>query len=359
MLCWRRLKQSAASMRTAVKPAKTSTPPLPIDVSSHVNGFDARPVLNSYSARFRVVVKPSRQATPARHCVDSENAVARFLEAARDRGLSEKTVEAYAWALGKLPAKLPTKPRELRRLLGRLDSLSKESRRDIVRVWRQFYRFTKTELAIPYPMDGVKAPPPERILHVPFTLDELKRLWSIGCCDDRDRALFALLIEAGPRLGEIANLQPADIQPDGTVIVTGKTGPRPIVVSALTLELLQRISSARVVWQNRKRPGKPLKSRGVQQMWKRIVARAGVRQTKENAIQPGIRRRRGLHAGRRSAASYLNAGGMPTSMLQTLLGHASITTTESYITQSMDAIAKRHRQATPLRLVTELEAVDR
>ena len=76
-------------------------------------------------------------------------------------------------------------------------------------------------------------------------VDRITRDYSVK--QNRDRALVATLANTGARVGEIAALKPADIQP-GKLSVRGKTGYRALTISPNVEDLIRRQVSGGVVW---------------------------------------------------------------------------------------------------------------
>jgi len=71
------------------------------------------------------------------------------------------------------------------------------------------------------------------------------------------------------------------------------------------------------------RGGKPLGRRGLQQRWRRMAMRAGI-----------TGKRRGIHTGRHTHATYSLAAGEYLGNLQERLGHADPRTTMEYVHQA-------------------------
>ena len=154
--------------------------------------------------------------------VRSAEATGYFLDECRARGLSPRTLEAYAWALARVPEELPRHRRPRAGAAARAptcsgaegDGLAAESARDVHRVWRAFYRWAEApdtlELS-PNPMGGIRASRRERMLPRVFSDAELGRIWA-GAESARDRGLVGFALDTGARLGEVAALRWADVQ---------------------------------------------------------------------------------------------------------------------------------------------------
>ena len=150
----------------------------------------------------------------------------------------------------------------------------------------------------------------------PWSVEECRRLLAAGE-SWRDRALVAVLVASGARIGEVVAAAAGDF--DGECLVlTGKTGsrsvpPGPSACSALTWYLRQRQFDD---------PAAPL-FRGRQ-------GRLSARQARD--VVHGVCRRarlapRGPHAFRHAAASRWLRAGIPLAVVSAALGHARTSTT--------------------------------
>ncbi len=183
------------------------------------------------------------------------------------------------------------------------------------------------------PAESLSLPRPEK--HLPETLgvEQVRKLVeSIESSDPqgcRDRAMLELLYSSGLRVSELcaARLENLDLDA-GFIRVTGKgskTRLIPIGNPAATairryLEsgrppLVRRWTGAEVFLSIR---GKKLTSQRVWQLIKQYAARAGI----ETNVYP--------HLLRHSFATHLLGGGADLRIIQELLGHADISTTQIY-----------------------------
>jgi site-specific recombinase XerD len=166
----------------------------------------------------------------------------------------------------------------------------------------------------------------------------------------RNRALIAVLWRCGLRIGEARGLAVKDFDPDsGTLVVQrGKGGKRRVVgVDAGTVALLGRWLELR-----RKRglpsgraplfcslAGGPLDLSYVRHMLPRLARKAG------------IERRVHSHGLRHAFAVDLVRGGAPLYVVRDALGHASVATTQVYLSRvgAYEAVdAMRNREWSPL-----------
>jgi len=168
----------------------------------------------------------------------------------------------------------------------------------------------------------------------------------------RDRAMLSVTYAAGLRVSELVGLTSADVDLNrGIVSAFGKGGKRRLVpLGSVTLDHLEAYLNARAAPSVRAAPrlrkpgpdvlfpsprGGPLTRQGY---WK-IVARY--------ARGIGLRGRVYPHQLRHSFATHLLTGGADLRSVQTMLGHASVATTEIYTHVSGDHVRNAHRRSHP------------
>lgn len=199
---------------------------------------------------------------------------------------------------------------------------------------RIFFRFLAARKGwAQNPAESLSLPRPEK--HLPDTLHEedVRRLIGSVDAEDplglRDRAMLELLYASGLRVSELCGvrLEQLDLE-SGMIRVTGKGSKTRLVpvggpareALARYLEsgrpgLVSRRSGAEVFLSVR---GRKLTTQRVWQLLKAYAARAGI----ETAVHP--------HLLRHSFATHLLAGGADLRIIQELLGHADISTTQIY-----------------------------
>ena len=188
------------------------------------------------------------------------------------------------------------------------------------------------------PHQYYEVPRPKRPLQNPKLLakEEVKVLLQ-GTYNLKHRAMLMLAYGLGLRLGEALALTPADIDAKRMALcVRGSKGkkdrnlPLPEMVLLLLREQFRQYRPTTFLFEV-VQSGEPYSARSLQQVVKQAAERAG------------IRRPISLHMLRHSYATHLLEGGTDIRMIQDLLGHASIKTTEIYT-----HVAQRTRIASPL-----------
>lgn len=163
----------------------------------------------------------------------------------------------------------------------------------------------------------------------------------------RDRALIELLYATGARVSEIIALNIGDLRRDSdisTVKLRGKGGKERIVPvgSFARLALDQYLTRIRPTLGKGAEPALFISVRGArlsrQSAWQIILKAA------KNA---GLERKVSPHALRHSFATHLIDGGADIRVVQELLGHASVTTTQIYTMVTIDKLRESFAAAHP------------
>ena len=272
-------------------------------------------------------------------------ALASFDGSMRARGMAEKTRHAYGvdlqqfaeWsgAGGYDPDTIDH--RTLRRFAGVLSERG-HSRSTVARklaAIRAFYRHLVERGELDgSPADLVSSPKREQYLPRVLRPDEVAEILdSIPQSEPleiRDRAIFELAYAAGLRAEELVNLDSADIDPDGEELrVTGKGGRTRIVPAGeMAWQTLERyVSRARPRLSDSARPDPALfLSRTGRRLSTSDVRRRLQICTRRAASGAGV----SPHTLRHSFATHLLEGGADLRTIQELLGHASVSTTQTY-----------------------------
>jgi len=298
-------------------------------------------------------------------------AIAGYLHYLRvERGLSPATIAAYGADLRAFATACTGRPdwsarpdaaREYLSSMSRPPRVLRPStRRRRAAAIRAFYRFLFAEELIERDVAGLlDLPRPQR--HLPDTLDQsqVDALLSAPAASTaeglRDRALLELLYACGLRIGEALRLDLDDVSlRQRTVRVIGK-GDRerllPVGEPALAA-LSGYLESVRPAWLERAvardpraaRRGGPLFMSAQGRRLSRMSAWRGIRRA---ALAAGIRGHVTPHTLRHSFATHLLEGGADLRVVQELLGHASITTTQLYTHLTGERIKQVYARAHP------------
>jgi integrase/recombinase XerD len=296
-------------------------------------------------------------------------AIAGYLDFLRvERGLSPATISAYATDLSKFREHAAAHGADWRTDPGAatsyLASLAKPPRvlrpathRRKAAAVRAFYRFCFSEGLIERDIASL-LDLPRAALVLPDTLDVAAVEALLAAPDAatatglRDRALLELLYACGLRVSEALNLDMEDVSlGEATVRVIGKGDrERRLPVGDVAVDALGRyIDNARPQLSARL-PVKSLKRGGpvfLNQRGDRLSRMAAWRAIRNAALVGGVRGHVTPHTLRHSFATHLLEGGADLRVVQELLGHASITTTQLYTHLTGERIKQVYARAHP------------
>ncbi len=279
-----------------------------------------------------------------------------------EKGLAANTLDAYGRDLARYVAFLGGEqistpgqitPAPVLRFLTRLkqDGLSPRSRARALVSLRMFHKFLLAEgISANNPTALIEAPKSVRSLPHTLSMAEVDRLLLAPAGDDplslRDRAMFEVLYATGLRVSELVGLRWRDLQLDvGYLMAFGKRSKQRIVPlgEAAVGELrhyltlgrpeLDKDQGAAQIFLNR--AGKGLTRQG---FWKII---------KRRALEAGILKDISPHTLRHSFATHLLENGADLRSVQTMLGHADISTTQIYTHVTRERLRKIHEQCHP------------
>ncbi|WP_341927882.1 site-specific tyrosine recombinase XerD [Nocardioides psychrotolerans] len=224
---------------------------------------------------------------------------------------------------------------------------------------RGFHKFAVADgLAAADPAAGVKPPTPAKRLPKALPLSDVEAILEAAGAPGttlalRDKALLEVLYGTGARISEAVGLDVDDVDDlDGTVLLRGKGGKERLVPvgsyarDALAAYLVRgrpelvSVGSAAVA--SERAGALFLNARGGrlsrQSAWSVLV---------KAADRAGVTRDVSPHTMRHSFATHLLDGGADVRVVQELLGHASVTTTQVYTLVTVDNLREVFATAHP------------
>lgn len=283
---------------------------------------------------------------------------------ALERGLSDRTVSAYHRDLDRLllyleeegvgePAAITSTL--LRGYIYRLkdEGLAAASIRRALSSMRTYFHYLVAEGVIPSdPTEKLEAPRGWRRLPEVLPVETVVRLLEAPDQDHplfwRDRSILETLYASGVRVSELVGMRLLDLDlREGVILVFGKGGKERLVplggiaVGAMERYLeglrprLDRGEGEGIVFLNHR--GRPMTRVAVWQIVRGAAERAGI----EGKLSP--------HTLRHSFATHLLEGGADLAVVQELLGHADISTTQIYTHVDRDYLRSVHREFHPRR----------
>jgi site-specific recombinase XerD len=294
--------------------------------------------------------------TPTPEEASWQRALAAFDDWQRARGMGEKTRRAYGVDLAQLgewaaarglePAALTH--RELRRfaaVLGERGAAKSTVARKLAAI-RTFYRHLLERREVDAnPADLVSSPKKDvylpKVLKPAEVVELLERIPGSTPLDLRDRAMFELAYAAGLRAEELVNLDTGGPDPDAEQVrVEGKGGrTRVVPAGEHAWRALDRyLTRARPALDSGESEALFLSKNG-----RRLSTSDVRRRLKLQARRAGI----SPHTLRHSFATHLLEGGADLRSIQELLGHSSISTTQTYTRVESGRLKSAYARAHP------------
>jgi integrase/recombinase XerC len=282
-------------------------------------------------------------------CIDK---FIRYLEV--ERGVSAHTVRAYRKDLNEFSGYVKTEPEKIdmfdvrgfiaEQISGGLNKVTVSRRLSSI---RSFFKFLYREGYIKAnPAKLVSNPRVPKLLPRYLTVDEIFSLIEkpegIGFIPARDRAILELLYSSGLRVSELSGLNTDDLNIRETLIkIRGKGRKERIVpVGSKAIDAVKSYLIERMLLKSKDRA--LFLNRGRTRLTDRSVRRIVVKYARALAMNGKI----GPHTLRHSFASHLLQGGADLRVIQELLGHSSLSTTQKYthldIRHLMDIYDKAH-----------------
>lgn len=288
-----------------------------------------------------------------------------------ERALAGNTLESYANDLRKFAAfiepSLARRGSDLRELDGGdvaafMVKLSKEglsarsSARHLSAV-RGFLKFLVRERVLENdPTALVDGPKLSRKLPVHLSVREIDALLAAPDVNDprglRDAAMIMLMYAAGLRVSELVNLKLGDVDLSrGTVTPFGKGSKRRVVpiadvAAALVKRYVDEVRPTTLEMLG-KRGEKPTDVLFVSPRGGALTRMAFFKILRGYLLSAGINKPISPHKLRHSFATHLVARGADLRAVQTMLGHANVTTTEIYTHVAADHVRRAHAEAHP------------
>lgn len=274
-----------------------------------------------------------------------------------ERGLSPLTVAAYrrdlaqfATGAGRAWRSDPEPVRDFVNGLRRAGRRPSTQARKVAAI-RSFYGFALREgLAQRDVAALLDAPRPGSYLPDVLAADEVVRILDAPPSDQpagiRDRAILELLYACGLRVSELTGLETDRLDLPGLQVrVIGKGNrERRVPMGEEARERLHRyLSGPRATWT----AGRPSGAVFVSQRGARLARESVWRLVRHWARVAGISARVTPHTFRHSFATHLLEGGADLRVVQTLLGHASISTTQLYTHLTGERLREVYTRAHP------------
>jgi integrase/recombinase XerD len=288
-----------------------------------------------------------------------------------ERGLSPNSIAAYSRDLSSFGLFLSARELDFERIASTVATeyeislkekgLALSSINRNVSALKTFYRFVSREYAISDPTTEMSAnrlprklPKALTISEITSLLDSTERIGDITAL--RDRAILEVLYGTGARVSEVVGINLADL---GKSMLTGD--------EVTTLKLRGKGSKERIVplgnfakiaidnYVIRLRPTYLEKAKSGKATSALFLNSKGTRLSRQSAWQTvidaadatGLTGKVSPHVFRHSYATHLLDGGADIRVVQELLGHSSVTTTQIYTLITIDKVREAYASAHP------------
>ena len=287
--------------------------------------------------------------------------------AAIEKGLSKNTISSYRRDLNKFLIYLDANDvdfeqidhAEIDKFLGWLrgsggnNPSSESSNSRVIVTIRNLFKFISTGSKVPNPLQDYSPPRIPKRLPKALKIDEILLLLEASKFDEetfetRNNALLEILYATGGRISEIVDLDISNISEISetfTVKLTGKGGRERVVpIGNYARKSLEKYltTSRPALLKNKKSSRVFLNTRGNalsrQSAWE-IIINCAERAKIESHVTP--------HAIRHSFATHLLDGGADIRVVQELLGHSSVTTTQIYTLVTIDKLRESYAGSHP------------
>lgn len=279
---------------------------------------------------------------------------------------SEKTVEAYGHDLDQLLEFMKRKQikdfesvqrNQFMEFIGELRILDPNKYASDATInrklstYRSFFRYLNQYIGIQNnPMEGIKLTGNKRKIPEFLFLHEIKQFLNSYDCSKlnelRDKTMFTLMYASGLRVSEVVNLTWAQIDLNSLIVhVIGKGDKERIVPFYHSLKPLLEEYKLRY-WMIYAKDGQEavfLSNRGT-----RMTTRGVQYVMQKHADQIGFAMKVHPHMFRHSFATHLMDNGADIRIVQELLGHASISTTQIYTHVSLKKVQEAYDRSHPL-----------
>ena len=252
------------------------------------------------------------------------------------RGFSIRTVDSYLYYNKKFLDFIKKEPQSIdeqdaKRYIAYLMTELKYSPRS-VNLALSSLKFFYIEILQNRAFNGVKAPKSEKKLPTVLTKDEIKKLLNV-IENPKHKLLVEFMYSSGLRVSECVSLKldDLDLQEKIGKIKHGKGNKERYII--LSDKLIQHLND----YINKK---KDISSYIFSVKGKPITIRQAQKIVKESAGKAGIKKRVFCHALRSSFATHLLEAGTDIRVIQELLGHSDLSTTQIYTKVSTQQLKK-------------------
>jgi integrase/recombinase XerC len=219
---------------------------------------------------------------------------------------------------------------------------------------RAFFKYLLREGRVKNnPAELIQAPKIDKYLPTFLSVDEVFSLVGTTFKSDsfglRDKAMIELIYSSGVRVGELTGLNIDDIDwVSGLIKIRGKGKKERIVpMGGPAAEALKKYVGKRDELVKKKRDNEDDDALFLNRFGTRMSTRSVGRLLDKYVLSSGINKKIGPHALRHTFATHLMDGGADLRVIQELLGHESLSTTQKYTSVSVGKLLEIYDRAHP------------
>ena len=301
-----------------------------------------------------------------------ENARQNFLEHLQiERGLSPNSIAAYSRDLSNFGSFLTSRALDFEKIDSGIatefeislkeSGLALSSINRAVSALKTFYKFVSREFSISDPTTEMSAnrlprklPKALTISEITTLLDSTERIGDLTAL--RDRAILEVLYGTGARVSEVVGINIADLGKSTltgdevtTLKLRGKGAKERIVpLGSFAKDAIENyLVRLRPTYLEKSKSGKATSALFLNSKGTRLSRQSAWQTVIDAAEATGLTGKVSPHVFRHSYATHLLDGGADIRVVQELLGHSSVTTTQIYTLITIDKVREAYASAHP------------
>lgn len=280
--------------------------------------------MNKYLKEFLDYIKIEKGLSP-NTCYSYEKDLEKYFKYMNNKDINKKDIENYIEYLFKTNVKSST------------------ISRNIVSI-KAFHKYISRVYELPNPSESIVRPKQSKRLPDILTKEEVEKLLDIKVVDafsSRNKAMLELMYATGLRVSELVNLNVNDIDFDNSSLKCFGKGSKERVLPVIDYAL-DKVKEYKEVYRNGMLKGYLTDSLFLNNHGKGISRVGFFKIIKEIAKEKGITKNIHPHMLRHSFATHILENGADLRIIQELLGHENISTTQIYTHMRTDLIRKNY-----------------
>ena len=214
--------------------------------------------------------------------------------------------------------------------------------------FKSFFQYlVKHDVLRSNPCSGIKAPKAPKSLPKTLNVDEISRLLNVKLTNHtkiRDHAIFELIYSSGLRVSEVVGLNIEDVAMDDQILTVKGKGNK---MRALPFGNVAKAALNK--WLDHRIKISSVEDRAIflTKSGQRLSVRSVQKSIRSWGIKAGINQKLSPHILRHSFATHMLESSKDLRLVQELLGHESLSTTQIYTHLDFDHLSKVYDKAHP------------